>query len=111
MANFNAVYWVEADASTTPYIVFWLISDTGEETLLNKTDQGESRIQFDLWDDSKNRGRRLRTVLRDKVKAMNESRGGYNVNVVGLNMVTLQRTSETDLFHFVVDGIVQWYKE
>lgn len=115
-ANFSGIYWMEAPTSITyPYIVFWLVDDNGAETLLNTTDAGEARIQFDLWDNSKatgkNRGRRLRTVLRTKVKELAETRGGYYVQTIGINMITMQRESASDPHHYIVDGIVKWSKE
>ena len=108
---FNGIYWVEADADTIPYLVFWMVDDAGINTLLNKVQQGEARIQFDLWDTSKIRGARLRTKVAEKVKAMNEYRDGYHIIVTGITEQTIQRASDTDPFHFIVDGIVKWSKE
>lgn len=111
MADFSAVYWQDADASVSPYIVFWLVDDVGIETRLNKANQGEARIQFDLWDTSKIRGARLRTALREKVRKLNEVYGGYRVVTTGVNEQSLKRESTTDPFHFIVDGIIKWNKE
>ena len=111
MADFSAVYWQEADATVYPYIVFWLVDDTGIETRLNKQQQGEARVQFDLWDDNKIRGARLRTALRQKVRDLSEISGGYFVMTNGVTEQTIQRESNTDPFHFVVDGIIKWSKE
>ena len=111
MANFSGVYWQEADASVAPYIVFWLVDDPGFETRLNKLQQGEARIQFDLWDTSKIRGARLHTALTTKVRSLNETTGGYTVITTGITKQTIQRESTTDPYHFVVDGIIKWNKE
>ncbi len=108
MANFSAVYWIEADAKTMPYIVFWLVSDNGAETELNKSSQGESRIQFDLWIKNKIKGAELRTLIANKVRALSQTSGGYYVRTDGINETTIQRASGTDPFHFVVDGIIKW---
>lgn len=108
MANFSAVYWIEADEKTDPYIVFWLVSDNGAETELNKSAQGESRIQFDLWIKNKIKGAELRTLIADKVRALSQTLGGYYVRTDGINETTVQRASGTDPFHFVVDGIIKW---
>ena len=96
MANFSAVYWIEADEKTDPYIVFWLVSDNGAETELNKSSQGESRIQFDLWIKNKIKGAELRTLIADKVRALNQTSGGYYVRTDGINETTVQRASGTD---------------
>jgi hypothetical protein len=111
MANFSAIYWQEADTSVSPYIVFWLIDDIGIETRLNKQNQGEARIQLDLWDTNKIRGARLRTTLREKVNKLNEVSGGYRVMTTTINEQSLRRESTTDPFHFIVDGIIKWNKE
>jgi len=111
MANLTGVYWQEADASVSPYIVFWLVDDPGFETRLNKAEQGEARIQFDLWDTNKIRGARLHTALTTKVRALNETTGGYTVITTGITKQTIQRESTTDPFHFIVDGIIKWNKE
>ena len=111
MANFTGVYWQEADASVSPYIVFWLVDDPGIETRLNKLEQGEARIQFDLWDTNKIRGARLHTTLTKKVRELNEVTGGYSVLTTGITKQTIQRESTTDPFHFIVDGIIKWNEE
>lgn len=110
MANFSGVYWQLATEkeAVSPYIVFWKVDDPGIETRLNKLYQGEARIQFDLWDTNKNRGGRLSTVLRKKVRDLNEVSGGFQVMTIGITEQTIQRQSTTDPFHFVVDGIVKW---
>jgi hypothetical protein len=111
MASFSGVYWQEADASISPYIVFWLVDDAGFETRLNKNEQGEARIQFDLWDTNKIRGARLHTALTKKVRALNAISGGYFAMTTGITKQTLQRESTTEPFHFIVDGIIKWNKE
>jgi hypothetical protein len=114
MANFTGVYWMaveENETATEPYIVFWLVDDPGFETRLNTPYQGEARIQFDLWDTNKFRGARLRTTLREKVRELSEVSGGYNVTVTGVTEQTFKRTSATEPYHYVVDGIVKWNKE
>ena len=109
MADFNSVHWVEAPEGTTyPYIVYWLVTDTGEKTYLGKLRQGEAAIQFDLWDDNRIRGARLRGKLRDKVDDLNDTLSGYALRTIGVTEQTLQRASGTDPYHFVVDGIIQW---
>lgn len=109
--KFSGIYWIEADGDTAPYIVYWLVDDAGINTVLGKLQQGEARIQFDLWDTNKIRGARLRTDIAEKVKDMNEVNGGYHVMVTGITEQTIQRTSDTDPYHFVVDGIIRWRKE
>ena len=114
MAFYTGVYWQEVDKNKTPtepYIVFWLVDDNGSETRLNKAYQGEARIQFDLWDNNKIRGARLRTTLREKVRNLSNTAGGYTIMTTGITEQTIQRLSETDPFHFVVDGIIKWNKE
>lgn len=109
MADFNAVYWIEApDTAAYPYVVFWQVDDTGNKTYLNEADQGEARLQLDLWDDSKARGVRLRTKLRQKIDAMNETRSGYTVTTTGVTEVTVPRDSTAAPYHYVVDGVIQW---
>ena len=110
-AKFEGIYWLEADAGTAPYIVYWLVDDAGINTVLGKFQQGEARIQFDLWDTNKIRGVRLRDDLAQKVRSLNEYRSGYHVMVTGITEQTIQRASDTDPYHFVVDGIVRWRKE
>ena len=111
LAKFTGVYWQEADASVSPYIVYWLVDDAGIESRLNKAEQGEARIQFDLWDTNKIRGARLHTALTKKVRELNETSGGYAVITNGITKQTIQRESTTDPFHFIVDGIIKWNKE
>ncbi len=113
-AFYTGVYWQEVDKNvipTEPYIVFWLVDDIGSETRLNKASQGEARIQFDLWDSDKIRGARLRTTLREKVRNLSDISGGYAIMTTGITEQTIQRASTTDLYHFVVDGIIKWNKE
>jgi hypothetical protein len=110
-AKFKGIYWQEAEATTSPYIVFWMVDDAGIESRLSKSYQGEARIQFDLWDTNKIRGAKLRTALREKVRDLNEVRSGYKVNTIGITEQTIQRESTTDPFHFVVDGIIKWNEE
>lgn len=107
-AKFTGIYYIEADAQTYPYIVYWMVDDIGTKTYINNEKQGEARVQFDLWDDNKIRGARLRSDIRDKVDSMNETRDGYTVTTVGINEQTIQRDSGADPFHFVVDGVIQW---
>jgi len=112
MANFSRVDYMESPEGTVaPYINFWLVDDTGNEAILNKEDQGQARIQFDLWDSDRIRGTRLREILSRKVKALSESLEGYHVMVTGITKQTIPRASGTDPYHFVVDGVVEWYKE
>jgi hypothetical protein len=110
MGNFTGVYWVEAETETTPYITFWLVTDAGTSTRLGKVYQGEARIQFDLWDENKIRGARLRTELLEKVERMSEERGGYHVMVTGTTSQTIPRESHASPHHFVVDGVIKWEK-
>ena len=115
-AQFTGIYWLESPTTITyPYIVLWLVDDNGAETKLHTSDSGEARIQFDLFDSStdkgKNRCRRLRTVLRTKVKNLAETRGGYFVQTIGLNMITMQRESASSPHHYIVDAIIKWHKE
>ena len=109
MADFSGVYFIEAPENVTyPYIVFWLVTDAGIRNYIATPSQGEARIQFDIWDDDRFRGVRLRDNVRAKVDKLNETRDGYAVHTVGLNEQTIQRASGTDPYHFVVDGIIQW---
>ena len=114
MANFSAVYWQEVSkdvTATEPYIVFWKVDDPGIETELNTPYQGEARIQFDLWDDNKIRGARLETVLRKKIRNIDDIAGGYRISTNSITEQTIQRASNTDPYHFVVDGIIKWNEE
>jgi hypothetical protein len=111
MSNFDAVYWQDASGTTYPYVVYWMVDDNGNKAQIGALTQGEARIQFDLWDDSKARGARLKNTLLDKVEELNESRGGYHLTTIGVNQQTLQRTESVDPYHFVVDGILRWKKE
>ena len=114
MANFTDVYWQEVTKNktpTVPYIVFWRVDDPGIETRLNKSYQGEARIQFDLWDTNKNRGARLQTILRRKVRNIDSIAGGYRISAIGITEQTIQRASNTDPYHFIVDGIIKWNEE
>ena len=111
MANFSKVYWQEADAIVDPYIVFWMVDDIGAEERLNRLHQGEARIQFDLWVKDKIKGAKLRTVVRKKVAALNETRSGYHVMTTGINEQTIIRQSGTEPYHYVVDGIIKWNEE
>lgn len=111
MANFEAVYWLEATGTAYPYIVYWMVDDNGNKAQIGAVTQGEARVQFDLWDDNKIRGSRLKNVLLEKVEKMNESSGGYHVTTIGSNQQSLQKESSVDPYHFVVDGIVRWKKE
>ena len=111
MANFTGVYWIDAPKDTaSPYIVFWEVDNPNDETLLNKCDQGNSRIQCNLWDLNKNRGRRLRTVLRTKMLKLDQTNGGYYVRTDSVNSVTNQRPSGTALYQFIVDSVINWHK-
>lgn len=115
MANFSGVYWEKADTEVHPYIVFWLVDDPGIETRLNKSEQGEARIQFDLWTEPTHSGKilgaRLHTLLTKKVRSLNELSGGYTVLTTGITKQTIKRESTTDPFHFIVDGIIKWNEE
>ena len=111
LSELSGVYWldVEHESPVYPYVVFWAIDDAGTQTYISNADQGEQRIQFDLWDDSKIRGARLRTALRVKIKNLNETRGGYRVYTLGgVSETTVQREAATDPFHFVVDAVIVW---
>jgi len=112
IAKFHGVYWMDATEAeaVSPYIVFWLVDDTGVGAKLNTAGQGEARIQFDLWDTNKIRGARLRTDLRNKIMKMGETSGGYMVIVTGISEKMLQRESTTDPYHFIVDAIIKWNK-
>lgn len=112
MANFTGVYYMEADGNPEePYINYWMVDDTGEDSILDKLEQGQARIQFDLWDSNNIRGTRLREVLSKKIRALNQSLSGYHVMVTGSTKQTIPRASGTDPYHFVVDGVIEWYKE
>lgn len=110
MADFDSVHWMDTGGASPdyPFIVYWQVDDAGTKTWISEDDQGEARIQFDLWDSDKIRGARLRTALRQKVESLNETIGGYTVYTSGFNETTVQRDEKTDPFHFVVDGIVKW---
>lgn len=109
MSDFTAVHWIEAPEGVAyPYINYWLVTDTGEKTYLGKIRQGQASIQFDLWDDNRIRGARLRAKLREKVDDLNEILDGFSVRTIGITEQTLQRASGTDPYHFVVDGLIQW---
>ena len=115
LANFTGVYWVEAPEGTAyPYITYLLVDDNGNEEYLKKDDQGDARVQFDLWTAPTHSGAisgaKLRTTLREKVKAFNETRGGYSLTTIGITEQTIPRESESAPFHFVVDGIIRWRK-
>ena len=107
-SNFTGIYWLEADAQVEPYLVFWLVDDNGNKAIIGTEEQGEARIQFSLWDDNKFRGADLRKTMRQKVEGLNETRDGYTLTCQGINEQSLQRLSESDPYHFVVDGIIQW---
>ena len=112
MANFTRVDYLETpDGTAEPYINYWLVDDTGNDTILNKVEQGQARIQFDLWDSNLIRGTRLREVLSRKIRELNESLEGYHLMITGSTKQTIPRSSGTDPYHFVVDGIIEWYKE
>lgn len=109
-AKFEGIYWIESETKTAPWINFWLVTDNGTNTRLGKIYQGEARIQFDLWDDNKIRGARLRTDLLEKVEKMSETRSGYHVMVTGTTTQTIPRESQSAPYHFVVDGVIKWEK-
>ena len=115
-AKFTRIDYLESPTGTAlPYINYWLVDDNGRDTVLNHLQQGEARIQFDLWCSAdKNgliKGTRLRRDIAVKVKAMSESRGGYYIVTTGITEQTIPRESGSDPFHFVVDGILRWRKE
>ncbi len=111
MAAFSGVYWIEADDTTYPYLVYWLVDDNGSKRNLNKRQQGEARIQFDMWDSSKIRGVRNRALVREKVDDISDVIDGFYLVTSGVTEQTIPRESETDPYHFVVDGIIQWREE
>jgi hypothetical protein len=111
MSNFTGVYWQESDTKTEPYINFWLVTDSGTQVRLGIEQQGDALIQFDLWDNNKFRGARLRTVLAEKVKALMGVVDDYHVMTTSITEQNILRSSGTDLYHFVVDGNIRWVKE
>ena len=111
-AKFTRIDYLETPEGTaTPYINYWLVDDNGSDAILNHLEQGEARIQFDLWDSNLIRGTKLRRDLAVKVKAVSEVRGGFHILAIGISEQTIPRASGTDPFHFVVDGILKWRKE
>jgi len=116
MAIVTGVYNMEAPADTSePYVVMWLVSDPGTDTVLNAEEQGEARMQFDLWDTGDRngliRGTRIRGNLRKLLKKLSKVVSGYHVMVTGTTEQTIPRQSGTDPYHFVVDGVCRWRKE
>lgn len=109
-AKFQAIDYLEGTTETSPYITFFLVTDTGEATRLGKNYQGEARIQFDLWDDNMIRGLRLRSDLLEKIEKMSETRGGYHVIVTGTTTQTIPRDTGSAPYHHVVDGVIRWEK-
>jgi hypothetical protein len=107
---FSGMYWMEAESTTYPYLVYWLVDDAGTKTRLHTTEQGEARIQFDIWDSSNIRGVRDRTLVREKVDALSETVDGIMLMTVGVTEQTIPRESDADPYHFVVDGVIRWYK-
>ena len=110
-SQFTGIYWQESDTETAPYLVYFLVTDSGVETRIGKEQQGEARIQFDIWDDNKFRSAKLRTETAEKVKAMMGVISGYHVMTTGITEQNILRASGTDLYHQVVDGIIRWTKE
>lgn len=108
MAAISAVYWMEADGDTYPYVVYWLVDDNGNKTYIGHENQGIARVQFDLWDSSKIRGARVATTLRETVEALNKTVGGYALYTEGISQQTIQRPTGQDPYHFVVDGVINW---
>src|SRR6056297_1782960 len=109
MAAVDAVYWGYSTGTTYPYIVFWLVDDTGVDSLLGYRRQGESRIQFDIWDEptpsGMARGVRVRSLLADKIRNISKTQSGYHLMTTGNTEQTIRRESDTEPHHFVVDGV------
>ena len=108
---FAGMYWMDADAQIYPYLVYWLVDDTGTKSKLNKRNQGEARIQFDIWDDNRIRGVRNRALVKEKVDDISETVDGFELTTIGITEQTIIRESATDPYHFIVDGIIQWREE
>jgi hypothetical protein len=110
--DYNGIYWVEADDTTYDYLVFWQVDDAGTKTYLGVDDQGEARVQFDIWCEPTHNGRvrgvRKRTALRQSLESMKETRSGYSVYVTGISETTVQRSAASEPYHFVVDAVVNW---
>lgn len=112
MANIKRLDLLETpDGTAMPYVNFWLVSDPGIKTELGYIRQGEARFQFDLWDSNNIRGTKIRRLLKELVEEMNGVKSGYHLMTTGTTEQTIPRTSGTDPFHYVVDGIVRWRKE
>jgi hypothetical protein len=109
-AKFEGVYWYEADSTTYPYIVFWQVDDAGTQSYIDRTRQGEARIQFDVWDSNKFRGVRLRSDVREKIEDLNETVGGYMLRTVSVNETTVQRQDGQAPYHFIADAVIAWHK-
>lgn len=109
-ADYDGIYWLEADSATYPYIVYWQLSGTGTEEYVDREHQGEARVQFDVWDNSKFRGVRLRADLREKIETLNETVGGYYLRTQSVTEQTVQREDGQSPFHFVVDAVIYWSK-
>jgi hypothetical protein len=108
MANFTAVHYLDHDADIEPpYITFRLVSDSGDHVKLDAI-QGEALVQFDVWDSNKIRGARLRGVVAEKIRKVNETGTGYHIIAMGITEQTIPRMSGTDLYHYVVDGRIRW---
>ena len=110
-AKFEGIYWYEAGSATYPYLVYWQISDAGTQTYIDRSRQGESRIQFDIWDSDRIRGVRLRADVADKLDALNTTVDEFTLYTVSIGENTVPREkSGQGPYHFVVDAIIRWSK-
>lgn len=103
------VYWIEADAGDdTPYIVFWLVDDAGTDQYIKYKKQGVARVQNDIWHRDRALGALIRTRLRDALRDMHETVGGYDMYVEATTEQTLPRVASGEPYHFIVDAVIRW---
>jgi len=105
---FSGMYWMEAQDTTYPYLVYWLVDDNGNKAWINGRKQGEARIQLDVWDSNRIRGIRNRALVREKVDDLAEVVAGFLLTTIGVSEQTIPRESATDPYHFVVDCVIRW---
>lgn len=103
------VYWIEAPKDAeTPYIVFWLVDDTGVDSYIRYASQGVGRIQHDIYAMDRGVGVLVRSRLLTALRNMHVTVGGYDMYVESTTEQTLPKVDSVEPFHFVVDAVIVW---
>lgn len=102
-------YWMEAPQKPTlPYVSYFVISDPHMPFAFNRTDAGQARIQFNIYDDNKyvslTKANALRDVLDQYTGVLDSGITLENITCGGVILLKIH-----DLYQGTFDAIVNYY--